>query len=68
MSTKKIWTAAEQRAIENNPDLPEDVAAAFAEDLNDVADEIGDIGDDLSPAVPGSVGERFPHLRNPRFV
>lgn len=35
-------TPAEQRAIANNPDLPEDVAAAFAEDLNELADASGE--------------------------
>lgn len=71
-------TPAEQRAIDNNPDLPEEVAIAFANDLNEMADASGvpkfskmlgvPDGEGFPPAEPGSVQELFPHLRDPRYV
>ena len=80
MSTR---TQAQQRAIDANPDLPADIAAAFADDLNEMADASGvpkftkmlgikDHADmdaeGFPPAAPGSIQEMCPHLRDPRFV
>lgn len=75
---KKTWTPAEQRAIDANPDLPADVAAAFADELNEMADASGvprfaDMlgiprGEGFPEAEPGSIQEMFPHLRDPRYV
>jgi len=72
------WTPAEQKAIDANPDLPEDLAASFADTLNDMAAETGEPnfskmlgvpdGEGFPPAKPGSMQELFPYLRDPRYV
>jgi hypothetical protein len=76
--TMKIWTSAEQRAIAANPDLPKSIAAAFADDLNEMADETGVAsfskmlgvpdGEGFPPAEPGSIQKICPHLRNPSYL
>lgn len=65
---KKGWTEQEKRAIAENPDLPEEVAAAFAEELEQLESLTPETDPSLPEAQPGSIQELFPHLRNPRYV
>ena len=74
---KRTWTPVEQKAIDNNPGLPVEVAAAFAEDLNEIGAVTGvsfsrslgvPDGEGCPPAAQGSIQELCPHLRDSRFV
>lgn len=75
---KRQWTQIEQEAIDANPDLPEEVAAAFASELKEISRASGEPnlaralgipdGEGHPPAELGSIQELFPHLRDPRYV
>ncbi len=71
------YTELQLRAIARNTDLPEDVAVAFAEELEEIVEDAGiTLGEILTPQIdpssppakPGSIQEMFPYLRDPRYV